>query len=147
MPSEPSPTFLNVRVVIAVAILLVASAFSSINRKDIPAGLPFKLIGIEEFRPDGRLDFLVQARAMKPFLPSRGLVGYVTDDLSSMHLHFRFLIMQHALAPLYIDRNNPHPYIVGNFLKPPGSLRITPDYDLETVRDFGDGLILFRNRR
>jgi hypothetical protein len=78
-----------VRVVLAVSLLLTASMFSDINRKDIPARLPAKLTGIEEFHPDGRLDFFNRARTMKPFLPANGLVSYVTDDPSSMDIASR----------------------------------------------------------
>jgi hypothetical protein len=36
---------------------------------------------------------------------------------------------------------------VGDFREPAGSYRIAPEYDLEAVRDFGDGLIVFRRKR
>lgn len=145
MEANISPTFMRARVIVASVILIVASAFSTITSKDIPAKLSPKLLGLEEFHPDKSLDYFVKARAMKPFLPPRGVVSYITDVPTCTYSSCG-IIHQHGLTPLYLERGTSYPYVVGYLLDPARSLQVTQEYDLETVRDFGDGYVILRKR-
>lgn len=145
MAAKISSTFMRTRVVVASAILIVASAFSTITSKDIPTKLPFKLLGLEEFHPDKSLDYFVKARAMKPFLPPRGVVSYITDVPACPYSSCG-IMHQHGLTPLDLESGTSSPYVVGYVLDPARSLQITQEYGLETVRDFGDGYVILRKR-
>ncbi len=145
MLPKASSTFTIVQVGVAIVILIVASAFSTITSKDIPAKLPFKLLGLEEFRPDKSLDSFVTARAMKPLLPPHGTVGYLTDS-STPPYSLCFIMMQHGLAPLRLEDGNSYPYVVGCFLDQIENFHVMQKYDLEIVRDFGNGYAIFRKR-
>ena len=136
----------RVRVVVAITILIVASTLSTIARKDISAKLPFKLLGIEEFRPDQSLNFFLKARAMKLFLPPRGTVGYITDT-STCPYDTCGIVVHHALAPLRLEGGAEHFYVLGYLLNSAASLQVTQMNSLEVVHDFGDGSVILRKRQ
>ncbi|MBM4313387.1 MAG: hypothetical protein FJ122_05640 [Deltaproteobacteria bacterium] len=92
---------------------------------------------------------------LKGSLPPSGEVGYVTtvenDRIFAAEKAFRnveylaqYALTQYTLAPLIV-RNSPElPLVVGNFLDgppPPGFLERN---GLVPLRDFGEGLILYR---
>lgn len=92
---------------------------------------------------------------LKGSLPPAGEVGYVTtvenDRIFAAEKAFRnveylaqYALTQYTLAPLIV-RNSPElPLVVGNFIDgppPPGYLE---RYGLVPLKDFGDGLILYR---
>ncbi len=145
MAAKVFSVFMRTRVIAASMILIVASAFSTIASKDIPTKLPFKLLGIEPSHPDQSLEYFVNARAMKPFLPPRGVVGYVTD-VATCPYSFCSIIHQHGLAPLLIKSGTSYPYVVGYLPSQAGRARATQEHDLETVRDFGGGYVILRKR-
>ena len=135
-----------IRIGVAIVILIVASVFSAIAHKDIPAKLPFKLLGLEEFRPDQSLDFFLKARAMKLFLPSRGTVGYITDT-SICPYGTCGIVVQHALAPLLLERSAEHFYVIGYLLNSTESLQVAQMNSLEAVHNFRDGSVILRKRQ
>ena len=89
--------------------------------------------------------------ALRSALPKHGTVGYVgspeptartpKEADSAALLHFRrHLLAQYTLAPVLLIEGTASELVVGNFdggtpPAPPG---------LSMVRDFGDGLVLFR---
>jgi len=79
--------------------------------------------------------------ALKAALPERGVVGYVgepgTPALADYYL------AQYALAPLVVDLSPNYPLVIGNFpTTPTGST----SNDLQLIRDFGGGVLLYANR-
>jgi hypothetical protein len=87
---------------------------------------------------------------LKAALPPRGLVGYLSpvppDKVFRGTANVaQFYLTQYALVPLLVV-NDPHQaYVVGNFFH--GSAAQASRYpDLETARDFGHGVMLFRRR-
>lgn len=80
--------------------------------------------------------------ALKAELPGRGIVGYVGESGNSSAADY--YLAQYALAPLVVDNSPNHSLVVGNF--PTSPLRATPD-DLQLVKDFGNGVLLFANPR
>jgi hypothetical protein len=94
-------------------------------------------------------------RQLKPFLPASGAVGYVTtvandrifaDEKTFQNVEYlaQYVLTQYTLAPLIV-RNSPElPLVVGNFLDGPPAPGFLEKYGLVPLRDFGDGLILYR---
>jgi hypothetical protein len=75
----------------------------------------------------------------------RGIVGYISDDADDTDVSkTRLAVARYALSPVIIVRSLDYPLIVGNFHS-----RI-PDYEtyrkkgLIRVRDFSNGIVLFR---
>jgi hypothetical protein len=94
-------------------------------------------------------------RQLKPFLPATGAVGYVTsvendriftDERAFRNVEYlaQYVLTQYTLAPLIV-RNSPElPLVVGNFLDGPPAPGFLEKNGLVPVKDFGDGLILYR---
>ena len=97
-------------------------------------------------------------RQLKPALPASGEVGYVTtvenDRIFAAEKAFRnveylaqYALTQYTLAPLFV-RNSPNfPLVVGNFIDGPPAPGFLERNGLVPLRDFGDGLILYRRDR
>jgi hypothetical protein len=79
--------------------------------------------------------------ALKAALPKQGVIGYIGDSSSPAD----YYLTQYALAPLVVDHSPAHPLVIGNFLTPlpPQSL---PSDQLQLLKDFGNGVLLFANR-
>lgn len=89
--------------------------------------------------------------ALRSALPKHGTVGYLgspeptartpKEANSAALLHFRrYLLAQYTLAPVLLIEGATSELVVGNFdsVTPPAPA------GLSIVRDFGDGLVLFR---
>jgi hypothetical protein len=91
-------------------------------------------------------------QAARSVLPPRGMVGYLgspeptgatpREANAAALLHFRrYLLAQYALAPVLLVEGTDPEFVVGNF--DPAALPAAPA-GLRLVRDFGDGVVLFR---
>ena len=92
---------------------------------------------------------------LKGALPASGEVGYVTTvenekifayEKAFQNVEFlaQYVATQYTLAPLIV-RNTPElPLVVGNFLDGPPAPGFLEKYGLMPIKDFGDGLILYR---
>jgi hypothetical protein len=89
---------------------------------------------------------------LRAMLPARGIVGYLgvpapTDVTpreanAAALLHFRrYLLAQYTLAPVLLNESTKPEFVVGNF--DPGAALPAPA-GLRVLRDFGNGLVLFR---
>ena len=88
-------------------------------------------------------------RLLKTVLPPRGVVGYLPELLpASVDLGWGkdFFLTRYALAPLIVVSSTAPPLVIGNF-RSAGPDRSIPDPTLVLVRDFGDGVLLFRHER
>jgi hypothetical protein len=85
-------------------------------------------------------------------LPARGVVGYLgapeptgpspAEADAAALLHFRrYLLAQYSLAPLLLVEDSEAELVVGNFHA--GAVPPAPA-GFRLVRDFGDGVVLFR---
>jgi hypothetical protein len=130
---------------VALALVLLYAGASSIrwlaNAVQWPANATTDEISAHERRFE----------ALRSALPKHGTVGYVgspepiartpKEADSAALLHFRrHLLAQYTLAPVLLIKGTASELVVGNFDRaappaPPG---------LSVVRDFGDGLVLFR---
>jgi hypothetical protein len=76
--------------------------------------------------------------AVKPHLPTSGVIGYVGESGNSSTSDY--YLTQYALAPLVVDRSTHHAIVIGNFpLLPPSDL----PPNLRLIEDFGSGVLLF----
>ena len=92
---------------------------------------------------------------LKGSLPPSGEVGYVTTvendqifaaekALRNVEYLAQYVLTQYTLAPLIV-RNSPElPLVVGNFLDGPPPPGFLDRNGLVPLKDFGDGLILYR---
>ncbi len=78
---------------------------------------------------------------LRPLLPRRGVVGYVSDRPDSEEEYF---LTQYALAPLLLDRRGAHAVVVGNFFDPARAPAIAARMRLVLLRDLGEGVMLFQ---
>src|SRR6266849_8695911 len=78
--------------------------------------------------------------ALKRELGANAVAGYVSD-LSDAGI---LLSAQHALAPVLLVDDVPYQFVVGNFSKPLDYSEFGRARDLVLVKDFGNGVTLFR---
>jgi hypothetical protein len=114
-------------------------------------------IGIYTDLPDKDPVTIHEARIaqLKGSLPASGEVGYVTTveneqifayerAMKNVEYLAQYALTQYTLAPLIV-RNSPElPLVVGNFLDGPPALGFLEKNNLVLIKDFGDGLILYR---
>jgi hypothetical protein len=92
---------------------------------------------------------------LKGSLPASGEVGYVTtvesEKIFAYERAFRnveylaqYVLTQYTLAPLIVRNSPGFPLVVGNFLDGPPPPGFLEKNSLVPVKDFGDGLILYR---
>lgn len=90
---------------------------------------------------------------LRKILPSHSTVGYL--DNSSLNLHgidsVAFFQTQYALAPVLVASIGSgakiiYPFVVGDFTEPVNLSALSSKMHLEIVQDFGNGVILFRNK-
>lgn len=82
--------------------------------------------------------------AVKHELPPGTVVGYVSDLPASSGI---ILSAQYALVPVILGDGMAHEFVIGNFSKPQDFAAFGRARNLTLVRDFGDGVTLFRNAR
>lgn len=87
---------------------------------------------------------------LKSALPATGIVGYVTDAPTDQTLvAVLYSGAQYALAPNLVTNQptNPAPeYTLGNFSQPLDVIQFASDHGLTLVRDFGNGVVLYRKQ-
>jgi hypothetical protein len=133
---------MRVRIAFLVLLLYVgASVLRCLSRATESAPSP----GLDEISA-----YEHRFQELRTVLPQSGVVGYwghpeLTTALPGQglaHLHFqRFLLTQYALAPVLLIEGTEPEFVVGNF--DPGAVPPSPQ-GLRLVRDFGNGVVLFR---
>lgn len=133
---------------IALALVILYGAVSTVLWLEQAAAWP-ESIGRDEISAND-----VRFLELREALPPSGRVGYLGDpapggDTPSERedrdlRHFRrYLLAQYAVAPVVLVENTEPDLVVGNFEA--GDARPAPD-GFELVRDFGEGLVLYRAR-
>lgn len=96
-----------------------------------------------------------QVRAALP--AGTAAVGYVTSvDSEKIFLYERtlrdveflaqYMLTQYTLAPVIVHNSLGHPLVVGNYITGSPDPVVLAKHALVPLRDFGDGLILYRKR-
>jgi hypothetical protein len=132
----------SLRVRVALGLLIVYASVANV-----------RLLGsaLRDLTDIGRLDeisrYEVRFQELRHALPSRARVGYVADpaaeDNGSRLAFKRYLLTQYALLPTIVLRDVRGALVVGNFDAPDGVGGATAQ-GLTLIRDFGDGVALFR---
>jgi len=97
-------------------------------------------------------------RQLESLLPASGEVGYATtvenDRIFAAEKAFQnveylaqYVLTQYTLAPVIVRNSPEFPLVVGNFLDGPPPPGFLEKNGLAPLRDFGDGLILYRRDR
>ena len=92
---------------------------------------------------------------LKPSLPPSGAVGYVTtvenDRIFAMEKAIKnveylaqYALTQYTLAPVIVRNSPDMPLVVGNFIDGPPAPGFLERHRLVPLKDFGDGLVLYR---
>lgn len=80
---------------------------------------------------------------LRPALPRTGVVGFYTDAPAGANALQEYYLTQYALAPLIVLNNTDQKLVVSS-TRSAGSR--PPNPNLELVRDFRNGMQLFRNK-
>jgi hypothetical protein len=82
---------------------------------------------------------------VKSLLPPHAVVGYLEDEGVWLEGHeSRFTLVQYALVPRLLVRGAGSEWTVGNFTDPTQPPPQLPGHRLRLVRDFGNGVRLYR---
>ena len=136
MHASPTSGLLPVRITISIVTLAACCLLSS-ARLIMDAHSLQVAEGEIARRSDQRF------ATLKAALPAQGVVGYVGEP--GIPALADYYLTQYALAPLVVDHSPNHAVVVGNFPAP--SPNRAPSGELQLVKDFGDGVLLFANRR
>jgi hypothetical protein len=79
---------------------------------------------------------------MKEFLPQTGIIGYVSDTKSLTYFYY----VQYSLAPLVVANDTERDLVVGYFYDYSKTENIAQRERLLLVKNFGNGLFLFRGK-
>lgn len=130
-----------------IAVTLYASAILlSTQIKLYPGVLKTDPVTIHEARIN---------QVKENLLPS-GSVGYVTTvenekiflnerNFYDVELLAQYILTQYTLAPVIVYNSPDHPMVVGNFINGPPDRDFLKKKKLTPVKDFGDGLVLYKN--
>jgi hypothetical protein len=82
------------------------------------------------------------------YLPDRAVVGYLSDlDLGAVAGQSAYFGVMYALAPRLVTRSADDPqWVVGNFSHPLDYAAAGAPHRLDVVKDFGNGIVLFKRR-
>ena len=135
MHASPPPDRLSTRTALGILLFVLCCGLSS-TRLIYYAPNPKHLRGDDiAARSDQRF------AALKAQLPARGVIGYVGEAGNDGTADY--YLAQYALAPLVIERSPNHPLVIGSY---PTARPSTLEENLQLVRDFGSGVLLFANK-
>ncbi len=128
---------------VGIVLLVLFALLSNFQLLYKAARFDFQFIEIDEY--ENRFENLKKA------LPSRGVVGYMTDrepleisqDVIALAAYY---LIQYSLAPLIVVNSLEHNLIIGNFYETEVDGKILEDKGLILVKDFGDGIMLIKRQ-
>ena len=84
-----------------------------------------------------------------PYLANQSEVGYLSDiSFEVANGSAAYFGVMYALAPRLVTRSaDRQEWVVGNFSQPLDYAAAGASHHLELVKDFGNGIVLFRRRR
>jgi len=81
---------------------------------------------------------------VREIVPPNALVGYVSDLATDPTL---LLTAQYALAPRLLVKNPTSDWVIGNFSRPQDFAAFARAHEFTLVKEFPDGVILFRKSK
>ena len=87
---------------------------------------------------------------LKKMLPPQGVVGYISDK-KAKDIRFdvgaaEYYLTQYVLSPLIVDYSPEHTLVIGNFRGFTPSAEFFESKNLILLKDFGNGVMLFRRQ-
>ena len=142
--------FQRYRVLAALILLIGVTVYANLNllfsRIQLYPNLPpTDPVSIHERRID----------QIRKVLPPAAALGYATtvvneqiflDERNFRNVEFvaQYYLTQYTLAPVFVYNSPDYPLVVGNFLDGPADPGWIREKRLTPLRDFGDGVILYR---
>jgi hypothetical protein len=83
---------------------------------------------------------------LRTLLPTRGIVGYLSDSGGSQESVRRYYLTQYSLAPVVVAPDSNREMVVANFSSPSAIVRLADAQGLTVEKDFGNGVALLRRR-
>jgi len=77
-------------------------------------------------------------------LPSTGTVGYIGNEIGDEGT-WNYYRTQYSVSPVVVDRTIQHELVIGNFPEDLNVSNLPATTGLTLVRDFGGGVMLFKN--
>jgi hypothetical protein len=130
-------------VFLAGALLYNALSLSSGSIKDLVTN-PLDVLNWGD--KDSVTLFEKRFDGLKKILPTHGVLGYIYTNDSDFNNNLNFFLTQYTLTPLIIANSPNHELVVGNFYSPEIPSRIIKDNHLVCIRDFGNGVMLFKKQ-
>jgi hypothetical protein len=97
--------------------------------------------------------YMIQAQPQRlreavGYLPDKAVIGYLSDlPFDAVPGQSAYFGIMYALAPRLVTRSaEGHEWVVGNFSRPVDYAAAGGEHHLELVKDFGNGIVLFRRR-
>jgi hypothetical protein len=120
---------------IAASLLAVWGAIESFQLESATTLRDPYMVGMQEQRLAG----VIQA------VPANAIIGYLSDmqDGSTIALAM-FNSARYTLAPRLLVEGTDRDFVLGNFTKPSDWNAVASEHGLQFVRDFGNGVVLFR---
>lgn len=85
-------------------------------------------------------------KVFKNILPEHGAIGYITDQQLQDSVR-EFYLAQYVLSPVIIVNKSTYPLVIGNFHKPINVDKVSEDMHLSILKEFNNGLFLFKATR
>jgi hypothetical protein len=136
---------MKIRATAGIILFVLVSLFSTIKLTKPAEQFAARFFGVTEIAPDTVTLSERRFTALRPLLPSRGTIGYATDDgAGSYAAHERYLIVRYALAPILVENSPSRALVVGNLVRPETDLHhLARQHNLTLLKDLGDGVLLF----
>jgi hypothetical protein len=82
--------------------------------------------------------------ALRPLLPARGTVGYLSDTGGKQDNPKAYYLTQYFLAPVVIAPDTAHELVVANFASRSAIVTLAASHGLGIEKDFSNGVALLR---
>ena len=133
---------LNVRIVIALTLIILVGLFSTVQLNKPIEKILQKFSGISEVKPNELNAIFIQGRSLKIELPPYGSIHYDTDD----PIAERSIILYHAFAPLFLEKNTAHMWWIVRYQTPQFKTQLIKKYQLKQAQELGQSLALLKRK-
>jgi hypothetical protein len=95
---------------------------------------------------DNISNYLTRFDVLRSRIPPGTVLGYWGDKRQDLQTVMAFILAQYALPPSALVKDVRREFVLGNFLDKAPDEAARRDRGLVLVRDFGNGVMLFRTR-
>ncbi len=132
-----------------IALLILASLFSTIKLNRPAEQFLYKITGVTDIVPDEVTLDEQRFKNLKPLLPPHTTVGYLADREGDIASHERYMRVRYILSPIVVEQGTHHALVIGNLTQPSTDLdAFLKKHDVALLKDFGGGaMLLVGNKR